>query len=218
MSLRLPWDLGVYVILGGSSLDAMCGTMRACALAGVEVFQLRMKDVSVAEIRESGRELVKLARELNVALILNDDVLLAKELGTHGVHLGPEDMPVADARRLAPDLIIGASAGSVHRALELESAGADYLGCGAIYDARPSKSNASMPRGPELLTEVVQAVSIPVVGIGGITHENVAEVIRAGARGAAVIRAVGQGEGVKDRALELVEAVRLARLELMNKV
>lgn len=218
MPLNIPWDMGVYVILGDANLEAMCGTMRACVAAGVQVFQLRMKDASVGDVEAAGRVLVDLAKEINVALILNDDVVLAQKLAAHGVHLGPNDMPVSEARRLAPDLIIGASAGSAERAVELQSAGADYLGCGAIYDARPSKSNASAPRGPELLEQVIDAVSILVVGIGGITLGSIGEVIATGASGAAVIRAIGSGEGVEQRAFELVNAVRLARLELMNKV
>lgn len=218
MSLNLPWDPGVYVILGNASLESMCGTMRACVSAGVEVFQLRMKETSRSEIEEAGRVLVALAQELGVALIINDDVSLAVKLGADGVHLGPDDMPVDEARSLAPDLIIGASAGSVERALELQAAGADYLGVGAIYEARPSKSNASAPRGPELLRQVVKAVSVPIVGIGGITLENVAEVIAAGASGAAVIRAIGEKDGVEARASELVKEVRRARLELGKKV
>jgi len=125
------------------------------------------------------------------------------------VHLGPGDVPVADARRVAPDLLIGGSAGTVDRASELVEQGVDYLGSGAVYDAGPSKPDASEPRGPEAIGRVAEHVEVPVVGIGGITAENARAVVRAGADGVAVIRAVVGRDDAEGAARHLRRAVEV---------
>jgi thiamine-phosphate pyrophosphorylase len=123
--------------------------------------------------------------------IVNDDPDLAIAVGADGVHLGPDDLSPSEARRMAPDgFIIGGSAGTVERALALEADGVDYLGVGAIYDAHLTKPTASPPRGVGVIREIGSRVSIPLVAIGGITPDNAAEALRAGADGIAVVRAI----------------------------
>jgi len=214
--MGVPWDLGVYVILDSGVVRDLAQMMRDCAQGGVEVFQLRDKAGLVSE--EDGRMFSSLARELGVGLIVNDDPDFALRIGASGVHLGPNDMSPEEARRIAPDMVIGGSAGTPERAKLLVEQGVDYLGCGAVFEARVSKSDASAPQGTGLILEVCNAVDVPVVGIGGITLSNAAEVILAGAHGVALIRAVANSDRPEDAARALVSEVRRARLELNKKV
>ncbi len=179
----------VYVILDVDIADdpVKCGV--EVAAAGGRLLQLRAKNWG-------GRQMVELARQLKAELpseallIVNDRVDVALAAGADGVHVGPEDLSISDVRKIAPNLIVGGSARSAEVAMELERQGAHYLGSGAVYDAHAIKPNASEPQGPELIRRVMEAVDIPVFGIGGINAQNVRPVIEAGASGVAVIREV----------------------------
>jgi len=157
---------------------------------GVDVVQLREKDVNARQRYEMGREVRELTREAGVPLIVNDRVDLALALDADGVHLGDEDLPVPVARDLlGEDAIVGRSVSVVADARAAEAAGADYLGVGAIY-ATGSKDDIDDEEyaiGTDRLSDIVEAVDVPVVGIGGITAGNAGEVIEAGADGVAVI-------------------------------
>jgi thiamine-phosphate pyrophosphorylase len=153
-----------------------------------------------------------LTRAAGALLIVNDrlDVALAAE--ADGLHVGPDDLPVAVARRLLrPGMILGASAGTVEEAIAAERDGADYLGVGAVYEARGSKADAGAPVGPARVRAIRGAVRIPIVGIGGIKAENATAVIEAGADGVAVITAVVAAPDIAAAAARIVEAVRSAR-------
>lgn len=181
-------DWRVYAIVEGKE-GALDLATRIVA-AGVGVLQLRDK-------RDDARDTLQLATQIREAchrhgalFILNDRVDLALAARADGVHLGPRDLPVAAARAIAPHLLIGASAGTPEDAREAEAAGAHYLGSGAVFDASASKPDAQHNRGLDALAAVVEAVAIPVVGIGGISEENAHLVRATGARGLAVIRAL----------------------------
>ena len=136
---------------------------------------------------------VGMVRQVGGVCIVNDRVDLALAAGAHGVHLGPHDLPVGALRSWAPrGFLIGASAGTALMAAELQTQGADYLGIGALYDARQSKPDASAPRGLAVVREVREAVgqAYPFVGIGGVDATRLKEVIEAGANGGAMIRGV----------------------------
>lgn len=203
-------DWSVYVLLDPERLhpeNELLETAEAALEGGAGLLQLRDK-------RSSGRRLVcratklqALADQFDTTFIVNDRLDVALASGADGVHLGPEDIPVEKARSVAPELIIGGSAGSPEEAGALQRAGVDYVGCGAVYDAGESKPDASDPRGPEAVEEVVAAVDIPVVGIGGIRPENARAVVEAGAAGVAVIRAVVGRADPESATRELVEAV-----------
>jgi len=184
--------LRVYPIIDPSVLDGRSCFEHCEALlaGGARIVQLRHKEATTRELYQQALELTRRCDERGARLIVNDRVDVALAAGAHGIHLGPHDLPIIEARKLAPELVIGASAGSARAARAAEAAGADYLGCGAVYDASASKPDASSPRGAGFIGPIVEAVSIPVVGIGGIDAENADQVIRAGAVGVAVIRAV----------------------------
>lgn len=212
MPVREPNEIDwrVYVILDPERLhpsNDLVGTAEAAARGGAGVLQLRDK-------RSTGRELVSRAETLQTiaddhgaAFFVNDRVDVAQVAGADGAHLGPDDVPVAGAKSVAPELLVGGSSGNPRRARRLVGQGADYIGCGAVYDAAASKPDASGPRGPEGVRAVVSAVSVPVVGIGGIDVKNAGAVVEAGAAGVAVIRAVVADPEPEAATRRLVEAV-----------
>lgn len=206
-------DWSVYVITDRPAAGdrSLTEVVRAAVAGGATAVQLREKRATAREIIELGRLLHRISREADVPLIVNDRVDVALALNAEGVHVGQEDMPAPLARTLiGPDRILGVSAGSVEEARRAEEDGADYLGVGDVYGT-PSKPDAGVPIGIEGIRQIAQAVTIPVVGIGGITVENVAPVIRAGAVGVAVISAVLGAPDPEDAARRLADAVRGAK-------
>ncbi|TMJ60056.1 MAG: thiamine phosphate synthase [Alphaproteobacteria bacterium] len=162
------------------------------ALAGGDVacLQLRLKDVEDATIRRTARILQPIAQQHGVAFIMNDRPDLAAELDCDGVHVGEEDMPYAEARRLlGPDRIVGVTCGdSRHRALVAAEAGADYIAFGAFF---PSGTKAAKHRAqPDLVRDWSDTTVVPCVAIGGITQENCGPLVEAGADFLAVIGAI----------------------------
>ncbi len=182
--------------------DSLRGTAEVLAAtvvatrAGVTAVQYRCKrpGVTAAEHRDAASAVVRGCRQGGALSIINDDPRLALEADADAVHLGPHDGDVAAVRRAVGDrLVIGASAGTIERAVALVQAGADYLGVGAIYDASGTKPNASPPRGVGVLTQLrTHPVlrDVPIVAIGGITPANADACIGAGADGVAVVRAI----------------------------
>jgi thiamine-phosphate pyrophosphorylase len=162
------------------------------ALAGGDVacLQLRLKDVGDDTVRRATAALRPLAQERGVAFIMNDRPDLAAELGCDGVHVGEEDMPYAEARRLlGPDRIVGVTCGdSRERAVAAAEAGADYVAFGAFF---PSATKAAKHRArPELIEWWSETTVVPCCAIGGITQENCGPLVAAGADFLAVIGAI----------------------------
>lgn len=157
---------------------------------GATAVQLRDKTLSTRELLEVGRELRRLTRLYGALFIVNDRVDVALALDADGVHVGDEDLPPRDCRRLlGKDKIIGVSAGTPAEAREAEAAGANYLGSGPVF-----ATSTKQDTGPELgfagLSEICHAVSIPVIGIGGLDWNNMMEIEETGACGVAVVSAV----------------------------
>jgi len=163
------------------------------ALAGGDVacLQLRMKDVDDATVRRAARVLQPIAQERGVAFIMNDRPDLAAELDCDGVHVGEEDAPYAEARRLlGPDRIVGVTCGdSRHRAVVAAEAGADYVAFGAFFPSM-TKAGAKFRATPDVLRDWSETTVVPCVAIGGITQENCVPLIEAGADFLAVIGAI----------------------------
>ena len=157
---------------------------------GAPAIQVRAKNADATELFDLAGHIATLARGSGALLLVNDRLDVALAVGADGVHLGPEDLPVSAARDGAPEgFLIGYSTddpGAARRAVE---DGADYIGCGAVF-ATENKADAGRPIGPEGLSRVVEAVDIPVIGIGGITPENATHVAATGAAGCAVIGAI----------------------------
>jgi thiamine-phosphate pyrophosphorylase len=160
---------------------------------GAEVVQLRHKTLARGDLLELARRLREATSATGALLVVNDHLDLALLSHADGVHLGPEDLTVASARRLAGDrLLIGASASSPPAALALIAAGADYIGCGPAF-ATPLKPEKEVV-GPRGVAQVAEAVGsgAPVFAIGGIDESNLAELTALGMRRVCVIRAVAE--------------------------
>jgi thiamine-phosphate pyrophosphorylase len=157
-------------------------TARRAAEGGATVIQLRLKGATTDEVVARGAGF----RELGPTFVVNDDVQAAIELQAHGVHLGRDDVGSQEA--LAAGLLLGRSASSVEEAEDAEADGAAYIGAGPVW-ATPSKPDADPAIGLVGLQAICEAVSIPVVAIGGIDVANARACIEAGAAGIAVVRA-----------------------------
>jgi thiamine-phosphate pyrophosphorylase len=176
---------------------ALSDVVREALAAGAPTIQLRLKGTTARELLEVAHTLMPIVRSAGALLIVNDRLDVALAAGADGVHLGPDDPPVMDARAVAADtlsavadpFIVGYSADTTDGAAQAEAEGADYLGVGAVY-ATANKSDAGEVIGLEGLRRVVKAVSIPVVAIGGITPERARAVAETGACGSAIIGAV----------------------------
>lgn len=199
-------------LVTGAALSAGRSTVEiveAAIAGGIDVVQLREKSMSARDRYDLGLRLRELTREADVPLIVNDRVDLAAAIDADGVHLGDEDLPVAVAReQLGADAVIGRSTSTVAAAREAEQAGADYLGVGAVY---PTDSKDTDDEGTEIglerVREIDAAVDIPFVGIGGITAENAADVVAAGADGVSVITAITAADDPEAATADLAEAV-----------
>lgn len=169
---------------------------------GVTLVQYREKNGPGKRMLEKARALVTLCHKYNVPLLVNDRLDIALMSGADGVHLGQDDIPVAEARKLAgEDFIIGATAHNVKEALAAEKAGADYLGCGAVFATTTKKD--TVPLGLDGLRAIRQVVHIPIVGIAGITAQNFGQVLETGANGVAVVSAILGAPNIRDAVTKL---------------
>ncbi|WP_122090026.1 thiamine phosphate synthase [Halalkalicoccus subterraneus] len=182
---------------------------------GIDAVQLREKHTTARERYELGMELREQTREAGIDLLVNDRVDIAAAIDADGVHLGTDDLPIDAARSiLGHDAVIGRSVSTVEGARAAKASGADYLGVGAVFTTT-SKADVEATNngiGVERVAEIASAVDVPVVGIGGVTAENAASVIEAGADGVAVISAITAAEDSVNATHELRTAVE-RRLE-----
>ena len=169
---------------------------------GVTFLQLREKELDEVHFLEEAKELQQLCREYQVPFIVNDNVDIAISMDADGVHVGQSDMEAGDVRaKLGPDKIIGVSAQTVKQAILAEKHGADYLGVGAVFPTG-SKDDAD-DVSYETLKAICEAVSIPVIAIGGITQENVKELAGSGICGIAVISAIYAQQDIRKASEDL---------------
>lgn len=173
---------------------------------GVTFVQLREKQLDEESFLNEAKELQKLCRERGIPFVVNDNVDIAKKIGADGVHVGQSDMEAGDVRaRLGSDKIIGVSAQTVEQAIIAEKHGADYLGVGAVFPTGSKDDAAEVDYAT--LKAICNAVSIPVIAIGGIACENVTQLRGSGICGVAVISAIYAKEDIAAAARELRLAV-----------
>ncbi|TVP73553.1 MAG: thiamine phosphate synthase [Gemmatimonadales bacterium] len=189
-----PWPLALIVVtdsgLAGGSAQAEHAALQALA-AGAPAIQLRDKVRSTAELLPVARRLARACREHGALFFVNDRVDLALVAGAHGVHVGPEDLPVAAVRSMVPpDFLVGYSTDEPAVALQAREAGASYIGCGTLWTTT-TKSDAGAAIGPDGLARVAKAVApLPVVGIGGVRADRIEQLGGTGCAGVAVVGAV----------------------------
>lgn len=188
------------------SVNRLVAICQQALSGGVTAVQLRVKGWSDRDALDAGRKVRMLCSEAGALYLVNDRVDLALATDADGVHLGVDDLPVDVARKLmGPDAVIGYSPETEADRERAETQGANYLGVGPVYGTA-TKGDAGQELGLDRFREIVQASSVPVVGIGGIDIEHAREVIDAGACGVAIVSAVFFAEDPPAAARALTEA------------
>jgi len=178
---------------------------------GAAMIQLRHKHASGSQLFSWALAIRKLCQQHQALCIINDRVDIAMASQADGVHLGQQDMPIEAARKLlGHDRIIGVSASSPGEAIQAEKEGADYIGFGHIFPTSSKKKDSS-PLGLETLRQASAHLSLPIVAIGGISHENAASIISSGASAVAVIAAVSRATDPTLAAQNLLCAIQTSR-------
>jgi thiamine-phosphate pyrophosphorylase len=194
----------LYVVITEAFCAEAALEVRDDSAAGVRLMQLREKEWRMA--RCMGNLDSATDRGRGALLIVDDRVDIALATGADGVHLGQDDLPLDAARRLAPELIIGASTHSLEEALAAQEAGASYLNIGPIF-ATQTKSIPA-PLGPEAIDQIAPRLRIPWTTMGGIKSVNISQVVRRGARHPAVMTAVTAALDPTAAALQLRQMIK----------
>lgn len=202
----------LYVVITETFCAGRSGleVLDACLRAGVRLFQFREKHLPAAELVRMGEAFADRCREAGALMIMNDRVDIALAIGADGVHLGQDDFPVAAARRIAPDLLVGSSTHDLEEALAAQSAGASYVNIGPIF-ATQTKDVPTGVVGPEMIDTIRPHLSIPFTCMGGLKAHNLHEVVCRGTRRVAVVTAVTAAPDVYAAAKELRQAIHAAQ-------
>ena len=184
--------------------ETLEGVVEDVLKSGATFLQLREKIQGHEEVVEMAKKLQALCKKYKVPFVVNDDIMAAKEMDADGVHIGQSDMEYTKAREiLGPDKIIGVSAGNLQEAKEAERVGADYIGVGAVFHTDTKKDATSLTM--DQLKEICEAVSIPVVAIGGISVDNALELKGTGIDGICVISAIFGSENPSEATKKLLD-------------
>lgn len=201
-------DYSLYLVTDTElfSRERLLETVEEAICGGVSVVQLREKSISSRLFYQEACALLEITKRHGVPLIINDraDIMLAS--GADGVHIGQNDLPAAEARRIiGRGKILGVSASSVEEAKCAEADGADYIGVGAVFPTETKRD--AVNTGTRILTESVKNVKIPVIGIGGINEESIKRLYGCGADGVAVVSAIMGSSNPRDAAERLHKMV-----------
>ena len=178
------------------SLESFLEKVEMACRSGVTIVQLREKNLTTNQYYQLAKEVKEITDAYQVPLIIDDRLDVCLAVDAAGLHIGDDELPVLVARQvLGPEKILGVTAKTVKRALEAEEGGADYLGTGAIFPTT-TKENAPITLISTLKT-ICQRVAIPVVAIGGLTSENIEQLIGTGIAGVAVVRDLMQAEDIE---------------------
>lgn len=202
-------DLLVYAVTDRYWLKdhTLLQDVESAIKGGATFIQLREKTLDEETFMKEAVEIQKLCREYKVPFVVNDNVDIALAMDADGVHVGQSDMEAGDVReKLGPDKIIGVSAQTVEQAILAEKRGADYLGVGAVFPTG-SKDDAD-DVSHETLKAICEAVSIPVVAIGGITKDNLSQLKGSGICGIAVISAIFAQQDIQAATADLVKRTK----------
>jgi len=200
---------GLYAIVDTSYVSPANIEKAAGALVrgGARVIQLRAKDLSAADVINAAAAIRSLTLKNGVAFIVNDRIDIAILSGADGVHLGQDDIPLKDCRRLlGSSAIVGISTHDLDEAKEAASGGADYISFGPIFTTK-TKKDAASPRGLESLKLMAREITLPIVAIGGITEENVEDVLQAGADSVAVISDILTSSDVSAKTASIIAKI-----------
>lgn len=180
------------------SLQSFLEKIETACRSGVTIVQLREKNLTTNQYYQLAKQVKEITDAYQVPLIIDDRLDVCLAVDAAGLHIGDDELPVSVARQvLGPEKILGVTAKTVKRALEAEEGGADYLGTGAIFPTT-TKENAPITLISTLKT-ICQRVAIPVVAIGGLTSENIEQLIGTGIAGVAVVRDLMQAEDIETK-------------------
>ena len=178
------------------SVESFLEKVETACRSGVTIVQLREKNLTTNQYYQLAKQVKEITDAYQVPLIIDDRLDVCLAVDAAGLHIGDDELPVLVARQvLGPEKILGVTAKTVKRALEAEEGGADYLGTGAIFPTT-TKENAPITLISTLKT-ICQRVAIPVVAIGGLTSENIDQLIGTGIAGVAVVRDLMQAEDIE---------------------
>lgn len=178
------------------SLESFLEKVETACRSGVTIVQLREKNLTTNQYYQLAKQVKEITDAYQVPLIIDDRLDICLAVDAAGLHIGDDELPVSVARQvLGPEKILGVTAKTVKRALEAEEGGADYLGTGAIFPTT-TKENAPITLISTLKT-ICQRVAIPVVAIGGLTSENIDQLVDTGIAGVAVVRDLMQAEDIE---------------------
>ena len=205
--IQLP---NIYPIIDISliSSDKIGKTAQAVIDGGAKILQLRAKKLSSREFLETARIIRKITKDKGTIFIVNDRIDIALLTDADGVHLGQDDLPVKEARRLlGNNKIIGYSTHNIREALEAKKLPVDYISFGPIF-ATKTKEDAQTPKGLKGLDEVMKAVKIPIVAIGGITETNMAHVLKQGVESVAMISEILAAKDISQKINRLISTAK----------
>lgn len=178
------------------SVESFLEKVETACRSGVTIVQLREKNLTTNQYYQLAKQVKEITDAYQVPLIIDDRLDVCLAVDAAGLHIGDDELPVSVARQvLGPDKILGVTAKTIKRALEAETSGADYLGTGAIFPTT-TKENAPITLISTLKT-ICQTVAIPVVAIGGLTSENIDQLMGTGIVGVAVVRDLMQAEDIE---------------------
>lgn len=200
-------DTTLYLVTDSTGMEeeAFLQTVRAALKGGVTLLQLREKERSAREYLALAEKVLPLAHEYGVPLLIDDRIDVAIAAGADGVHVGQNDIPVSDARRmLGRGKIVGATVKTPEQAVEAHRQGADYIGAGAVYQTSTKTDTWCIL--PETIREIAGAVPIPVNAIGGLNRENLGILSDTGIAGVCVVSALMKAKDPETEAKALKEA------------
>lgn len=205
-------DYSIYLVTDETCLKgiSLLEAVEQALKGGVTVVQYRSKDAEGGKLYQEALALKLLCDSYDVPLIINDRLDIAMAVGAAGVHVGQEDFPCREARKLlGEDYIIGVSSHNPQEALQAVADGADYLGCGAVFGSATKHNVGTL--GLDNLKAIRQAVAIPMVGIGGINSSNYEAVLQTGANGAAIVSGILALENIEEEVKKFVSIKQLIK-------
>ncbi len=197
-------SIDIYPVISSEfTLDRdVISVLKAIAEGGAKIVQLREKNKSKREILELAGKYREITAEFGMLLIINDHVDIALIVGADGVHLGQDDLPVEDARSIAPDLILGCSTHNFEEIADAEAVGASYINIGPIYPTGTKQVNCDA-LGTEYLSRAAKKTFLPFTVMGGIKERHIPDLKAAGASRIAMVTEITQAEDITRRVKEL---------------
>lgn len=210
---NINWDLYLITEQSLSQGRKTIEIVKKAAAAGVDVIQMREKNLSLRKKFKLGKEIKKICQKYNVDFIVNDRVDLALALGADGIHLGQSDLPLSSARRIVgPEMIIGLSAWQDEEIAAAEAEGADYLGVGAVFTTASKKlKDRKNGIGVDRIAAISRETELPLIAIGGLNKNNSAQVIAKGADSISVITAITKAENIAVETARFKEIIKKAK-------